>query len=187
MERCLSPATPHSYTPANMVQFTGYLVVLSVAAGSLVSCVCDVATVEADIDTLVRQVTANGSVDDALAIHADATSIINTLNTAASDVEATGEFSEDDDTAILSAIETSVPTILGSLQDIMDKMPAFEALPICGFQVLFLQDLQSLQNASVGFGNALIHTAPSTLVANFTDLTNNIAAAFEPAITVYSS
>ncbi|KAJ6603562.1 hydrophobic surface binding protein [Mycena vulgaris] len=181
-----------------MVQFTCYLVVLSVAAGGLVACMCDVATVEADIDTLVRQVTAfdnaivafppsNGSVDDALAIHADATSIINTLNTAASDVEATGEFSEDDDTAILSAIETSVPTILGSLRDIIDKKPAFEALPICGSPVLFLQDLQNLRNASVGFGNALINTAPSTLVANFTDLTNNIAAAFEPAITVYSS
>ncbi|KAF7363195.1 Hydrophobic surface binding protein [Mycena venus] len=130
---------------------------------------------------------SNGSVDDALAIHADATSIINTLNTAASDVESTGEFSEDDDTAILSAIETSVSTVLGSLLDIIDKKPAFEALPICGFSMLFLQDLKNLQNASVGFGNALINTAPGTLVANFTELTNNISAAFEPAITVYSS
>ncbi|KAJ7104694.1 hypothetical protein C8R44DRAFT_807709 [Mycena epipterygia] len=151
-----------------MVKLTCYLVVLS----------CDVATVEADIDTLVRQVTSfdnaivafpptNGSVDDALAIHADATSIINTLNTAASD--------------------TSVPTVLGSLLDIIDKKPAFEALPICGIPALFLQDLRNLQNASVGFGNALINTAPDTLVTNFTDLTSNIAAAFEPAITVYSS
>ncbi|KAJ7720684.1 hydrophobic surface binding protein [Mycena metata] len=181
-----------------MVQFTCYLVVLSIAAGGLAACKCDVAAVEADIDTLVRQVTAfdnaivvfsptNGSVDDALAIHADATSIINILNTAASDVEAAGEFSEEDDTVILSTIETSLPTVLGSLLDIIDKKPAFEALPICGIPALFLQDLQNLQNASVGFGNALMNTAPDTLVANFTDLTNNIAAAFEPAITVYSS
>lgn len=124
-----------------MVQFTCYLVVLSVAAGGLAACKCDVATVEADIDTLVRQVTefdnaivvfspTNGSVDDALAIHADATSIINTLNTAASDVEAIGEFSEDDDTAILSAIETSVPSVLGSLLDIIDKKPAFVRLQL---------------------------------------------------------
>ncbi|KAJ7728389.1 hypothetical protein B0H16DRAFT_1894180 [Mycena metata] len=111
-----------------MVQFTCYLVVLSIAAGGLAACKCDVAAVEADIDTLVCQVTAfvvfpptNGSVDDALAIHADATSIINTLNTAASDVEAAGEFSEEDDTAILSTIETSLLTVLGSLLDIIDK------------------------------------------------------------------
>ncbi|KAJ7114231.1 hydrophobic surface binding protein A-domain-containing protein [Mycena epipterygia] len=119
-----------------MVKLTCYFVVLSVAAGGLAACKCDVATIEADIDTLVRQVTSfdnaivafpptNGSVDDALAIHADATSIINTLNTAASDVEATGDFSEDDDTAILSAIETSVLTVLGSLLDIIDKKQAF--------------------------------------------------------------
>ncbi|KAJ6525983.1 hydrophobic surface binding protein [Mycena capillaripes] len=180
-----------------MVQFTRYLVVLSVAAGGLAACKRDVATVEADIDTLVRQVTSfdnaivaflptSGSVDDALAIHADAISIINTLNTAASDVEASGDFSEDDATVILSAIEASVPTVLGSLTDIIDKKPAFEALPVCGIPALFLQDLQGLQNASVGFGNALINTAPDTLVANFTALTNNIAAAFDPAITVYS-
>jgi hypothetical protein len=124
-----------------MVQFTRYLVLLSVAAGGLAACKCDVARVEADIDTLVRQVTSfdnaivafpstNGSVDDALAIHADATSIINTLNTAASDVEATGQFSEDDDTAILSAIETSVPTVLGSLLDIIYKKSAFVCLEL---------------------------------------------------------
>jgi hypothetical protein len=124
-----------------MVQFTCYLVILSVAAGGLAACKCDVVTVEADIDTLVRQVTefdnaivafspTNGPVDDALAIHADATSIINTLNTAASDVEAIGEFSEDDDTAILFAIETSVPTVLRSLLDIIDKKPAFVRLEL---------------------------------------------------------
>ncbi|KAF7373917.1 Hydrophobic surface binding protein [Mycena sanguinolenta] len=181
-----------------MVQFTCYLIALSIAAGGLATCKRDVATVEADIATLVRQVTAydnaivafppsNGSVDDALAIHAEATTIINTLNTAASDVQAVGEFSEDDDTAILSDIETSLSTVLSSLTDIVDKKPAFEALPICGFQALFLQDLQNLQNASVGFGNALINTAPATLVANFTDLTNNIIAAYGPALTAYSS
>ncbi|KAF8192234.1 hydrophobic surface binding protein [Mycena galopus ATCC 62051] len=181
-----------------MVQFTRYLVVLSVAAAGFAACKRDVAAVEADIDTLVRQVTAfdnaivgfppsNGSVDDALAIHADVISIIKTLNTAASDVEATGEFSEDDDTAILSAIDSSVPVVLNSLTDIVNKKPVFEALPICGFAALFLQDLQNLQTACVGFGNTLINTAPATLVANFTDLTNNIAAAIEPAITAYSS
>ncbi|KAJ7303728.1 hydrophobic surface binding protein [Mycena albidolilacea] len=181
-----------------MVQFTRYFVVLSVATGGLSACKCGVATIEADIDTLVRQVTAfdaaivefpptNGSVNDALAIHAYATSIINTLNTAASDVEATGEFSEDDDTAILSAVEASVSTVLGSLLEIIDKKPGFETLPICGIPALFLQDLQNLQNASVGFRNTLISTVLATLVANFTDPTNNIAAAFEPAITTYSS
>ncbi|KAJ6506613.1 hydrophobic surface binding protein [Mycena sanguinolenta] len=181
-----------------MVQFTAYLVALSIAAGGLAACTCNVGTVEADIATLVRQVTAfddaivafpasNGSVDDALAIHADAIAAINTLNTAASDVAAIGVFSEDDDTAILSAIEASVPTVLGSLTDIVDKKPAFDALPICGFSALFLQDLQNLRNASVGFGTALINTAPATLVTNFTDLTNDIAAAFEPALAAYSS
>ncbi|KAJ6525978.1 hydrophobic surface binding protein A-domain-containing protein [Mycena capillaripes] len=175
-----------------MVQFTRYLVVLFVTVGGLAACKRDVATVEADIDTLVRQVTSfdnaivaflptSGSIDDALAIHADATSIINTLNTAASDVEFTGAFSEDDDTAILSAIEASVPIVIASLSDIIDKKAAFEALPMCGITALFLKDLQNL-----GFGNALINTAPDTLVANFTALTNNIGAAFDPAITVYS-
>ncbi|KAF8171205.1 hydrophobic surface binding protein A-domain-containing protein [Mycena galopus ATCC 62051] len=182
-----------------MVQFTYYLVVLSVAAGGLAACKRDVATVEADIATLVRQVTAfdnaivafppsNGSVDDALAIHADATSIINTLNIAASDVEAAGEFSEAEDTEILSAIETIVPSVLDSLVYIVDKKPAFEALPTGGFPALFVQDLQNLQNASVGFGNALINTAPACpiydiLVADFTVLKNIIAAEFELAIT----
>ncbi|KAJ7728359.1 hydrophobic surface binding protein A-domain-containing protein [Mycena metata] len=169
-----------------MVQFTCYLVVLSIAAGGLAACKRDVAAVEADIDTLVRQVTA---FDNAIVAFPLPTGlIINTLNTAASDVEAAGEFSEESDIVILSTIETSLPTVLGSLLDIIDKKPAFEA--ICGIPALFLQDLQNLQNASVSFGNALTNTAPAcpdTLVANFTDLTNNIAAVFEPAITAYSS
>ncbi|KAF8171188.1 cell wall galactomannoprotein, partial [Mycena galopus ATCC 62051] len=117
------------------------LSVLSVAAGGLAACKRDVATVEADIDTLVLQVTAfdnaivvfppsNGSVDDALAIHADAISIINTLNTAASDAEATGEFSEAKDTEILSAIKTSAPIVLDSLVDFVDKKPTFVRLAL---------------------------------------------------------
>ncbi|KAJ7917166.1 hydrophobic surface binding protein [Mycena leptocephala] len=182
-----------------MVQITRFLAVLSVAAvGLALSVKRDAATVEADISKISTQVTTldnaieafpltGGSLVNALAIHTDATNLITTLNGAVTDVGATGALSEDDGRTILSSVEAIEPTILDALTDIVVKKPAFAALPIGGLPALILQDLKNLKTATVAFAAGLVAIAPADLVAEATELQNNITAAFDPAIAAYSS
>ncbi|KAF8189495.1 hydrophobic surface binding protein [Mycena galopus ATCC 62051] len=182
-----------------MVQITRFLTVLSVAAvGLALSLKRDPATVESDIATISAQVTAldnaieafpltGGSLVNALAIHTDATTLVTTLQKAVTDVDATSPLSEADGTTILSAVEAFEPVILDALTDIVVKKPAFAALPIGGLPALILVDLQNLKTATVAFANGLITIAPADLVAEATQLSANITAAFTPAIAAYSS
>ncbi|KAF7350153.1 Hydrophobic surface binding protein [Mycena venus] len=192
-----------------MVQITRFLTVLSVAAVGLALTVKrDAATVEADIAKISSQVTTLDNAieaypphrwnscqcsgmpfcDDCHAIHTDATNLITTLNGAVTDVTvATPQLSEADGRTILTSVEAIEPVILDALTDIVVKKPAFAALPIGGIPALILQDLEKLKTATVAFSSGLITIAPPDLVDEATDLSNNITAAFDPAIAAYSS
>ncbi|KAJ7362334.1 hydrophobic surface binding protein [Mycena albidolilacea] len=181
-----------------MVQITRFLTVLSVAAAGLALTVKrDAATVEADIAKISTQVTTldnaieaypltGGTLLNALTIHTDATTLITTLNGAVTDVTATSQLSEADGRTILSSVEAIEPTILDALTNIVVKKPAFAALPIGGLPALILQDLKNLKTATVAFANGLVSIAPADLVAEATQLSSNITAAFDPAIAAYS-
>jgi hypothetical protein len=228
-----------------MVQITGSLAIISLAAAGLTRAAVlkrDAATVEADLGVLASQATtldnainafplAGGSVDSALAIQTDATTLISTVNAATSDAQAAGAFSEADGLAILNGAP-SIEPLLDALQGIVLKKPAFvrcplpyplpvfsrarwlqEALPISDIDAVILQDLESLQSSLAAFGNALINDFPvrplfaipslpsnsllavcsdhgrtqDDLVAQATQLRDNIVNAFAPAIAAYSS
>ncbi|KAJ7876613.1 hydrophobic surface binding protein [Mycena leptocephala] len=183
-----------------MVQITGSLAIISLAAAGLTRAAVlkrDAATVEADLGVLASQATtldnainafplAGGSVDSALAIQTDATTLISTVNAATSDAQAAGAFSEADGLAILNGAP-SIEPLLDALQGIVLKKPAFEALPISDIDAVILQDLESLQSSLAAFGNALINDFPDDLVAEATHLRDNIVNAFAPAIAAYSS
>jgi hypothetical protein len=72
-----------------------------------------------------------------MAVHTNAVNVISTLNTAASDEQAAGAFSEADGLAILSALEGFEPSILDFLQNVVAKKPAFVRALLCP-HVLFL-------------------------------------------------
>jgi hypothetical protein len=165
-----------------MVQITRAFVVLSIAAASLAAVLKrDVVTLEADIASISSQLTINdnafplmdGTLADALAIHADLTNTLQIINTATSDAQATGKFSEGDGRTILNAIEA---ISLDGLQETVAKKSAFVRRPLlctlpflcegpspcsytCWLQVaisssiplLFLQDLENLQAATDAF------------------------------------
>jgi hypothetical protein len=132
-----------------MVQGIRALAILSIAALSLaVLLKRDAATVVADLAVLTSQVTAldnaaqafpltDGTLDEAMAVHTNAVNVISTLNTAASDEQAAGAFSEADGLAILSALEGFEPSILDFLQNVVVKKPAFVRALLCP-HLLFL-------------------------------------------------
>ncbi|KAJ7231779.1 hydrophobic surface binding protein [Mycena rebaudengoi] len=181
-----------------MVQITGSLAFISHAAAGLTRAIVlkgDAATVEADLGVLASQAATldnainafpltGGSVDNALAIHTDATTLISTVNAATGDAQAAGAFSEADGLAILNGAP-SIEPLLDALQGTVVKKPAFEALPISDIDAVILQDLESLNLAA--FGNGLIKGFPADLVAQATELRDNIVNAFAPAIAAYSS
>ncbi|KAJ6503867.1 hydrophobic surface binding protein [Mycena sanguinolenta] len=181
-----------------MVQINRFLSVLSVAAvGLALSVKRDPATIESDIATVSSQVTTldtaidsfpatGGTLLQALTIHTDATNLVTTLNKAVTDVEATSTLSETDGRTILSDVEAIEPTILDALTNIVVKQPAFAALPVGGIPALILLDLQNLNASTVAFSSALIKISPADLVAEATQLTANITAAFATAIAAYS-
>ncbi|KIY67633.1 hydrophobic surface binding protein [Cylindrobasidium torrendii FP15055 ss-10] len=173
----------------------------------------DVATVEADIANIDTQVTAlqasidafpatGGTLVNALAIHTSATNLISTIDGATADTKATDAFSEEEGTTILGLVEALEPKIFGSLTSIADKKPAFEcaypalrlvtvlttreALPIGGVPAIVLQDIKNLDTSTAAFADALIANSPADLATEANAIKDDIAAAFDTAIAVYS-
>ncbi|KAK0485787.1 hydrophobic surface binding protein [Armillaria novae-zelandiae] len=182
-----------------MVQIsTGLLLLFSVVtAGSALVTKRTAAQVESDIANIATQVSAldnsikafpdtGGSLLSALAIHSSATSLISTIQTATTDTTATTAFSESDGATILAAVEGFEPNILDALTAIVEKRPAFQALPIGGIPALVLQDLQNLNTGTTAFENALIAKSPADLLAQANDIKTSIGNAFTTAIAAYS-
>ncbi|KAJ7244485.1 hydrophobic surface binding protein [Mycena rebaudengoi] len=183
-----------------MVQITGFLAIISLAAAGLTRAIVlkhDAGTVEADLGVLAGLATTldnainafpltGGTVDSALAIHTDATNFISSVNVATSDAKAAGPFSEADGSAILNGAPSLSP-LLDALQGIVAKKSALDALPVTDIDAIILQDLQSAQSSLATFGNALINDFPADLVPQATALRDNIVNAFAPAIAAYSS
>ncbi|KAJ7200167.1 hydrophobic surface binding protein [Mycena pura] len=183
-----------------MVQVTFSLAIISIAAAGLTRAAVlkrDAATIEADLGVLASQAATldnainafpltGGSVDDALAIHTDATTLISAVNTATGDAQAAGTLSEADGRAILAGTPSLEP-LLGALQGVVAKKPAFDALPISDIDAIILQDLETLQSSLDAFGDALVNDFPADLVAEATELKDSIDNAFAPAIAAYSS
>ncbi|KAF7346754.1 Hydrophobic surface binding protein [Mycena sanguinolenta] len=200
-----------------MVLITRVLPILSVVAVALaLSLKRDAATIEADVANIASEVTTLddaieafpftggtllaalvfisrvivvdiSSEEDLQNIHSDAVTLINTLDQTIADIEASEPLSETDCETILAAVEAIEPIIFDALNDIIAKKPAFAALPIGGLTTLILQDLENLETATIDFANALMDICPADLEPEETELSQNITAAFVPAIVAYSS
>ncbi|KAJ7207202.1 hydrophobic surface binding protein, partial [Mycena pura] len=153
-----------------MVQLSLSLFVLSLFAVSFTNPVKrTVAQVESDIATISTQLTsldndikgfpASGLVG-ALNIHSAAGTLDNTLNSATTDVTATGTVDVADGTTILNAVQAFVPTIQDATTRISGDKAAFAAQPIGGLPALVLSDLKALNASTIAFANALIAGAP---------------------------
>ncbi|KAJ3883909.1 hydrophobic surface binding protein [Lentinula edodes] len=157
----------------------------------------DVATVEEDIANIASQVTtldnsigafptAGGSLLSALAIHDQATSLASAVATAATDVSATAPFSETDGSTILNSVKGFELTILDALSAMVEKKPAFDALPL-DVSPLISQDLTTLATNTKNFENGLIADTPADLLAQATPITSAIDAALATASAAYAA
>ncbi|KAJ6454217.1 hydrophobic surface binding protein [Mycena sanguinolenta] len=184
-----------------MVLITRALHVLSIIAiGLALSSKRDAGTIEADVATIASEVTTldnaieafpltGGTLLAALNIHSDAVALVNLFwAQGVSMIDFASEpLSEADCETILAAVEAIEPIILDALRDIIAKKPAFAALPIDGLTALILQDLENLEAATVDFTSALVDICPADLEPEEIQLSQNITAAFVPAIDAYSS
>ncbi|THH14456.1 hypothetical protein EW146_g5882 [Bondarzewia mesenterica] len=175
-----------------------------------------VAQVESDISNINDQVNSlntaieafpdsGGSLSEALAIHTSATNLETAINSATSDtqaiylhdltlhssslidVQATDPFSDADGQTILSQVQALEPNITSALQNIVEKKPAFEALPIGGIPALVEQDLQTLESDTSAFANALIANTPADLLDQANSIKSDIDSAFATAVAAYAS
>ncbi|KAF9459839.1 hydrophobic surface binding protein [Collybia nuda] len=161
----------------------------------------DIADISAQVTSLDQKITAfpatGGSLAAALidpfgkrtsqAIHSSSGTLVASLKKGTTDVTATGPVNEADGGAILSSVNAFEPTIQHALVGIVEKRPAFQALPIGGIPALVLQDLKDLNTNTVAFSDALITNAPDSLKGAATQLKDGIVAGFATAIAAYEA
>ncbi|KAH8831853.1 hydrophobic surface binding protein, partial [Flagelloscypha sp. PMI_526] len=156
----------------------------------------DLAALQADIvsiTTLVNKLDTDinafpntgGTVAGALAIHTDAVNVENAVNKGTTDAKALTQLSESDGQSVYNSVAALKPTILDALTVIVQKKPAFDALPLGGISTIVKNDLGVLRTDVANFGTALIAIAPDDLKDSSTTLKNDIDAAFGVAITAY--
>jgi len=154
----------------------------------------DAVAVEANIDvitkddkTLDTDITnfsnMNGTLEQALALNAEVTTIEALITKTINDVRNSGEFNEADGNVIFSEIETLEPAILDELSQIVNKKPGFDRI---GVSPIALDDLKTLQSDVKAVENAIIAAAPSDLLPQATSIISAINAAFTSAIAAYS-
>ncbi|KAK7034600.1 hypothetical protein VNI00_012231 [Paramarasmius palmivorus] len=182
-----------------MVQIlSSFVFVLSAAAAFASPVKRDVATVKADIANIATQVTSlnnaiqafpssGGSLANALAIHNSAVSLDTAVKKATTDVQATDPFSDADSADILASVEAIEPTIESALTGIVEKKPAFDALPIGGVSALVRQDLNNLNTDTLALADSLIAKASAGTVDQANTIKSNIASAFATAIAAYAA
>ncbi|TFK63291.1 hydrophobic surface binding protein [Pluteus cervinus] len=161
-----------------------------------------VADIEAALQTLTTQVTGldsainsfpatGGSLLSALAIHSTAGSVVTTLTSATTAIQATSPVGEADGQTIFGATTALGPVISDALTQIVTKKAAFArsllGLPVAGIPALVLQDLKSLSAGVAAYSSALAVILPADLVGGSNDLAAQISAAFATAISAYSS
>ncbi|KAL7932063.1 hydrophobic surface binding protein A domain-containing protein [Trichoderma chlorosporum] len=136
------------------------------------------------LDNDVNGFPASG-LSGALAIHADVQDLVTIFNSATTDVQAAGSFSEADLTNILEDIQSLAPTILDTFSTVQSQKEDWRAIP--GGQALISNDFQSLSFSSAGFFTALTAASPADLVPVATTLEAQIAGGFQNIITAYSA
>jgi hypothetical protein len=170
-----------------MVQVTRALVILSIAALGLAAVLKrDAATVEADLAVLTSQVTAldsavqafpltGGTLAEAMVVHTNAVNVISTLNTAASDEQAAGAFSEADGQAICPLSRVLSPP--SSISCRASSSRSQHSYVLCyalalysyvrylqemlsGVTAQILQDLENYLSAGIAFGSTLFNNVP---------------------------
>ncbi|KAH9478054.1 hypothetical protein JR316_0010291 [Psilocybe cubensis] len=157
------------------------------------------ADVEADIASITSQTKAldaaiiafpntGGSLVNALAIHTDAVNLGSAIDKGTTDVNAVTPkpVSEADGNTILAAVQALEPIIIDTVTQIVNKKPAFQALPIGGIPALVKQDLINLNASTSKFEAALIGSAPSDLIPAATAIKTAVDAALASGIAAYS-
>ncbi|KDR66630.1 hypothetical protein GALMADRAFT_80675 [Galerina marginata CBS 339.88] len=160
------------------------------SAATIADILSDTSTINSQITTLDEAITAypatGGTLANALAIHTDASNLINTVKKGTTDAVTPKPFSEADGNSIVKAVKAFEPKVLDALKQLVIKKPAFQALPIGGIPALVKQDLISLNASTVAFEAALIASAPADLIPTANSIKSTIDAAFATAIAAYS-
>ncbi|KAH9478053.1 hypothetical protein JR316_0010290 [Psilocybe cubensis] len=159
------------------------------------------ADVKADIATITSQAKAlqaaimafpnnGGSLITALAMHTDAVNLGSAIDKATSDVNAVTPkpFAEADGSAILAAVQKLEPIITNTVNQIVSKKAAFQALPLPNGSIpaLVKQDLVDLNSKASRFEAALTKSASPNHVAAATAIKASLDAAVARAIAAYS-
>ncbi|KAL0577782.1 hypothetical protein V5O48_004210 [Marasmius crinis-equi] len=153
--------------------------------------------VKADITEISNQVKALGSaissfpdsggtLQQALEIHSSAQNLVSTINTATSDVNGTPTFSEDDSKDILNLFQGLAPDVSSTLQALVSKKPAFDALPLGQASALVKQDLGQLADATKSLESALIDKAPDDLKGQAQQVAEGINSDITSAQSAYA-
>ncbi|OBT41326.1 hypothetical protein VE00_08514 [Pseudogymnoascus sp. WSF 3629] len=171
------------------------LLVLALTASATPLVHRDVVTVENDItqkigpliNTLNNDVNGfpNSGLTGAVAIHGDVQVLVNTVNTAISNIQSTGSFGTVSGTTILANIQALVPTFLATLVNIGLQAPSWAE--ITGGQALILSDLQSLNTAFSNYADAIVGAEPFLLKAGGLAIKAQITGAFSTAMAANTS
>ncbi|THU86305.1 hydrophobic surface binding protein [Dendrothele bispora CBS 962.96] len=156
-----------------------------------------VAQVETDLKDIATQVNnldnsikafpdSGGSLSSALTIHTAAQKLVTSLNTANTDVKGTTGVTDSDGQTILDLVKNFEPTIIDSLNNIVTKKAAFDALPLGGVSSIVKQDLGQLSTATEALETSLISEAPASLKSQAQDIQSSVDAAFAKAQAAYA-
>ncbi|PPQ69844.1 hypothetical protein CVT24_003183 [Panaeolus cyanescens] len=177
---------------------TGLLTVLSLTAVAFSNPVKrDVDQVKADVADISTKVVSldnaiaafpltGGTLLAALGIHNSAVALNTALQSATTNVIAAGVLGEADGLEVLNTVAGFAPNIDNALVGIVEKKPAFAALPIGGLPALIHQDLNNLKASTDGYATALVDNAPDVLKDQAGDLRDAALAGFDPAIAAYA-
>ncbi|KAF5383130.1 hypothetical protein D9615_004816 [Tricholomella constricta] len=178
------------------MRFSSVFVLASLVATSFATTVDDIlndiSVISTKLNSLDDAITAfpvtGGSLAKALAIHSNAVSLGTSIDKATTDTLAVdpNPVSEADAGALIAAFEVLEPVIKHALVGIVDRRPAFTALPIGGIPALVKQDLNNLSASTIALEDALVSVTPESAVPEAVELRNRIDAAFATAIAAYA-
>ncbi|KAH8831944.1 hydrophobic surface binding protein [Flagelloscypha sp. PMI_526] len=158
----------------------------------------DVPTLKSDISSITTATdkldgdinafpNSGGTVSGALAIHNDAIAVQKAVNQGTNDAKNTAPLNDAAGMEIYDSVHALQPTIVDALNVIVQKKPAFDALPLNGISTIVLNDLKGLNASVAGFADSLIAISPLGIVGAALQLKSDIIAAFDTAITAYTT
>ncbi|KAF5348796.1 hypothetical protein D9756_009787 [Leucocoprinus leucothites] len=151
----------------------------------------DLAALKTTLVTLDNDINSfpdsGGSLAAALAINDDATAVRDAIDATTPDaVNVDLPVSVDDANTVLAAIQDLQTNIDSSLTGIVEKKPAFDALPVGGISALVAQDLSDINTSNLALEDALIAATPPEVLDAAEETRGEIDSAFATAIAAYS-